>query len=100
MNPDLHRSFLDNLCITLLPALRHLLPALALSTLFISSTLFTEGISSSKYPAYKAYQKRVAMFGPSMTLLKALKIKLVDGGKEEKEIERLVWGSSAHVKKD
>ena len=40
------------------------------------------------------------MFGPSMTLLKALKIKLVDGGKEEKEIERLVWGSSAHVKKD
>ena len=53
----------------------------------------------SKYPAYKAYQKRVAMFTPSMTFIKALKIKLIDGEKEEKEIKRLVWGSP-HVKKD
>ncbi|KAF8802518.1 integral membrane protein [Phlegmacium glaucopus] len=99
MNPDLHRPFLDNLYITLLPALRQLLPALALSALFISSTLFTEGISSSKYPAYKAYQRRVAMFLPLMTLIKALKIKLIYGEKEAKETERLVWGK-AHVKKE
>ena len=39
------------------------------------------------------------MFEPSMTLIKVLKIKLVDGDKEEKEVERLVWGSP-HVKKD
>jgi steroid 5-alpha reductase family enzyme len=97
--PDLQRLLLERLNTTLLPSLSHLLPALALSALFISSTLFTEGISSSKYPAYKAYQKRVAMFGPSMTFIKALKIKLVDGVKEEKEVERLVWGNS-HVKKE
>jgi len=99
MDPDFRRLFFDNFNIILLPYLCHILPALALSALFISSTFFTESISSSKYPAYKAYQKRVAMFGPSMTLIKALKIKLVDGEKEEKEVERLVWGSP-HVKKD
>jgi len=97
--PDLQRLFLGNLNTTLLPYLGHLLPALALSALFISSTRFSESISSSKYPAYKAYQKRVAMFGPSMTFIKAFKVKLIDGEKEEKEIERLVWGSP-HVKKD
>jgi len=97
--PDFQRLFLGSLNTTLLPYLGHLLPALSLSALFISSTLFTESISSSKYPAYKAYQKRVAMFGPSMTFIKALKVKLIDGEKEEKEVERLVWGSP-HVKKD
>ena len=96
MYPDLQRL---NLNTTLLPYLGHLLPALALSALFISSTIFTESISSSKYPAYKAYQKRVAMFGPSMTFIKALKIKFIDGEKEEKEVEKLVWGNP-HVKKD
>jgi hypothetical protein len=97
--PDFQRLILGNLNTTLLPYLGHLLPALSLSALFISSTLFTESISSSKYPAYKAYQKRVAMFSPSMTFIKALKIKLIDGEKEEKEVKRLVWGSP-HVKKD
>lgn len=96
---DLQRLFLGNLNTTLLPHLGHLLPALALSALFISSTYFTESISCPKYPAYKAYQKRVGMFTPSMTFLKVVKIKLIDGEKEEKEVERLVWGSR-HVKKD
>jgi len=91
MNPDVHQLVFANLL--------NLLPALALSLLFISSTFFTEDISSSKYPAYKAYQKRVAMFGPTMTLIKALKIKLFGGEKEEKEVKRLVWGSS-RVKKE
>ena len=97
--PDLQRLFLGNLNTTLLPCLGYLLPALALSALFISSTHFTESISCPKYPAYKAYQKRVGMFTPSMTFFKALKIKLIDGEKEEKEFERLLWGSP-HVKKD
>lgn len=97
--PDLQRLFLGNLNTTFLSLLGHLLPALALSALFISSTLFTESISRPKYPAYKAYQKRVGMFTPSITFMKALKIKLIDGEKEEKEVERLVWGSP-HVKKD
>ncbi|KAJ3732170.1 DUF1295-domain-containing protein [Lentinula guzmanii] len=44
--------------------LAHFFPAIALSILFISSTAYTEAISSSKYPIpYSAYQKRVAMFG-------------------------------------
>ncbi|KAJ4480055.1 DUF1295-domain-containing protein [Lentinula aciculospora] len=44
--------------------LTHFLPAIALSVLFVSSTAFTEAISTSKYPIpYSAYQKRVAMFG-------------------------------------
>jgi hypothetical protein len=98
-NPDLQRFLFEKLNTTFLPYLTHLLPALALSALFISSAFFTESISSSKYPAYKAYQKRVAMFGPSMSFIKVLKIKLVDGAEEEKEIEKLVWGSP-HVKQD
>ena len=96
---DFQRFFLENLNTTILPYLGHLLPALALSALFISSTQFTESITSPKYAAYKAYQERVGMFTPSMTFIKALKIKFIDGEKEEKEIERLVWGSP-HVKKD
>ena len=97
--PDLQRLFLGNHNISLLPYLGHLLPALALSALFISSTLFTESISCPKYPAYIAYQKRVGMFTPSMTFIKGLKIKLIDGEKEEKEVERLVWGNP-QFKKD
>jgi steroid 5-alpha reductase family enzyme len=45
-----------------------ILPALVLCLLFFSSTLFTESISRSKYPAaYKMYQERVAMFVPFLT---------------------------------
>jgi len=66
----------------------------------LSSTLYTEAISSSKYPeAYAAYQKRVGMFSPSVSLIKALKLKFVDGEKKAKEVDRLLWGSS-HVKED
>lgn len=97
--PPLRTITSSNLNTTLLTCLGHLLPALALSVLFISSTQFTESISGPKYPAFKAYQKRVGMFTASMTFIKALKIKLIDGENEEKEVERLVWGSP-HVKKD
>ena len=38
--------------------------ALLLTVLFIGSTIFTESISSSKYPAYAAYQRRTSMLFP------------------------------------
>ncbi len=37
---------------------------LVLSALFAGSTIFTEGITASKYPHYKAYQKRVSAIIP------------------------------------
>ncbi|KAG6832835.1 hypothetical protein H0H92_009455 [Tricholoma furcatifolium] len=65
-------------------------PALALSLLFYSSTLFTESISASKYPKeYKAYQKRVGMFSPLHTLEKGIMLSLRG---RKAETEQLVWG--------
>jgi hypothetical protein len=39
------------------------------------------------------------MFSPSLTLLKASKLKFVDGEEKAKEVDRLVWGS-LHMKED
>ncbi|KAF8968046.1 hypothetical protein BDZ97DRAFT_1800620 [Flammula alnicola] len=98
LNPALRQTLIESLRATLLPLFYHLLPAIALSGLFFSSTLYTEAISSSKYPeAYAAYQKRVGMFAPTVTFTKGLRLKFLDGVKEEKEVERLVWGA---VKED
>jgi len=47
-------------------------PSILLSSLFIGSTLLTESISSSKYPTYRAYRRRVGMFWPTDTARKAL----------------------------
>jgi len=47
-----------------------ILSPLAVTMLFYSSTLLTEQISSSKYPLYREYQKRVAMFWPWYTVVK------------------------------
>jgi len=100
LHPDLYPALLDSLRATFLPALIDLFPATALSILILSSTLYTEAISSSKYTeAYAAYQNRVGMFSPSWTLFKVLKLKFVDGEKKAKEVDRLVWGSS-HIKED
>lgn len=93
LSPDLWKPLFDNLYTALKPTIIHLLPAISLSALFFSSTLFTEAISTKKYPkAYPAYQKRVAMFAPSGTLWKILKNKLFDSEQARKETERLVWG--------
>ncbi|KAF9493418.1 DUF1295-domain-containing protein [Pleurotus eryngii] len=47
-----------------------LLPAVCLSILFVSSTIFTESITAGKYPeAYREYKKRVAMFSPLGTVV-------------------------------
>jgi hypothetical protein len=39
------------------------------------------------------------MFSPSVSLIKALKLKYVDGEKKAREVDRLLWGSS-HMKED
>ncbi|TDL25599.1 DUF1295-domain-containing protein [Rickenella mellea] len=68
-----------------------LIPPIALSLLFFSSTLFTEGISRSKYPtAYGAYQNRVAMFVPLLTPVYGWVLSL--RGKKE-WADQLVYGS-------
>lgn len=46
--------------------------SLAMSGLFLASTLLTEYISSDKYPKYRTYQQRVGMFLPGTTILKGL----------------------------
>jgi len=77
-----------------------LIPPLALCMLFFSSTLFTESISTSKYPAaYKAYQNRVAMFVPFLTPVHGWVLQLL--GKKE-YCERLVYGTAQgrEVKKE
>ncbi|KAH9481685.1 hypothetical protein JR316_0006212 [Psilocybe cubensis] len=78
----------------LLPSLWFFMPALALSTLFFSSTLYTEQITSSKYTAYSFYQRRVGMFTPLDTLVRALKVNLLDGKREAKLVYQKVWGAS------
>ncbi|KAF5342103.1 hypothetical protein D9611_001596 [Ephemerocybe angulata] len=92
-SPDLRKPLFDVLYTALYPTMIHLLPAIALSALFFSSTLFTESISAKKYPkAYTAYQKRVGMFTPSGTLCKKIKLYLFASRQARDEIDRLVWG--------
>jgi hypothetical protein len=69
--------------------LYRLLPAVVLCTLFLSSTLFSESISLSKYPGYGAYQQRVAMFIPLATPV--LGILLTVKGKRA-EVDAIVYG--------
>ena len=98
---DLHQPLLNGLRTTLLDAGLNLLPGAALSLLFFSSTLYTEAITSSKYPiAYKAYQKRVGMFEPAMTAIKAIALKFCGKKKTQQDVDRLVWGGSQESKKE
>ncbi|KAF8207245.1 hypothetical protein K438DRAFT_1917614 [Mycena galopus ATCC 62051] len=73
----------------LLRVVAPLIPALALSALFFSSTLYTEAITAAKYPAYAAYQARVGMFSPIATFMKGMWLAVVGG---RVEIERALWG--------
>jgi steroid 5-alpha reductase family enzyme len=67
-------------------------PAISLCLLFRASTSFTESITASKYPAYKAYQKRVAMFCPFLTLPMRI-VRSLFCGENGKELDRLIWNS-------
>lgn len=77
-----------------------LVPAFVLCALFFSSTLYTESITSSKYPDYKLYQKRVAMFVPFLTPVKAVLTRLVKGVEKLEEIDRRLFSSTELEKKD
>ncbi|EJF64494.1 hypothetical protein DICSQDRAFT_178157 [Dichomitus squalens LYAD-421 SS1] len=74
---------------TPLESLFPIIPSLVISSLFFSSTIFTESVSAAKYPEYKAYQQRVSMFVPFLTPVWGLYLKLL--GKKE-EIDKLVYG--------
>lgn len=95
LTPSLWQPLYASLRASFWPSIEHVLPAVCLSILFYSSTIFTEAISLSKYPAaYKAYQRRVGMFSAGQTLAKGLWIKYVNGSLAEERVERLVWGDS------
>jgi hypothetical protein len=89
-------EFVSSRDCTLTDALQTLVPltpSLALCLLFLSSTQFTESISTSKYPrGYAAYCSRVAMFVPMLTPVWGALLRLT-GGKAE--VEELVWGKGA-----
>ena len=73
-----------------------LAPALVLCSLFFSSTLFSESISASKYPAYKLYQQRVSMFVPFLTPLWGMWLSVL-GKKEEADRKLFAKGGKAKM---
>ncbi|KAA1467342.1 DUF1295-domain-containing protein [Dentipellis sp. KUC8613] len=81
-----------------LAALSPLAPSISLCILFVSSTIFTESISAAKYPkAYRAYQRRVAMFVPWLTPAWGTLVGVFSGGAGRAKVERLVWGQDIEV---
>jgi len=66
-----------------------IIPPLALALLFAASTAFSESITYAKYPVeYAAYQERVGMFMPFMTVLKGVWLSFT--GKKE-TVDALIW---------
>jgi hypothetical protein len=62
-----------------------------------SRSIFTESITTPKYPAYKTYQKRVGMFlpGPFLggTYFKRIWISVTQGNEARRRMEKeLGWG--------
>ena len=81
---------LDKIPQTNVTPLWQLVPALSLCALFYSSTLFSESITKEKYPrAYAAYQRRVGMFVPVLTVLKGWWLEFRN---QKKEVDALVFG--------
>ena len=77
-----------------------MLPSLTLCFLVYSSTLFTEGISSSKYPSYKFYQQRVPMFWPVEVWTKLVWLKFVKGEQVKKSVEKSIWRADSDADED
>ncbi|KAE8266178.1 hypothetical protein A4X09_0g6175 [Tilletia walkeri] len=73
--------------------------ALAMNGLFYASTLYSEGVSAGKYPAYASYQKRVGMFHPLDTLLRGLYYRLVASDKTRETVEGETWGELGDASK-
>jgi steroid 5-alpha reductase family enzyme len=65
-----------------------------MNLLFLSSTPFTEMITGEKYPEYKSYQKRVAMFLPFETTLRGLYYRFIASAETRQRVESEVWGDS------
>ncbi|CDU22170.1 uncharacterized protein SPSC_00800 [Sporisorium scitamineum] len=76
-----------------------ILSPLAMNALFLASTRYSEQVSAQKYPEYKDYQKRVGMFLPIDTLLRAVYYNLVAGKETKHRVEAPVWGKSKVNKK-
>jgi len=74
-----------------------LVPSFVYCSVFLGSTPLTEGITSGKYPGYKAYQQRVSMFVPWLTPIWGFILQL--RGKKE-EIDRIVYGDGVIVKQE
>ena len=72
---------------------------LAMNALFLASATFSEKVSAQKYPEYKDYQKRVGMFLPTDTLLKAAYYNTIASKDEKHRVEANVWGKSRVNKK-
>lgn len=64
-----------------------------MNALFIASTLFSEGVSAGKYPAYEDYQKRVAMFWPLETGLRSAAFWTVVPKGTAQRVWENVWGT-------
>ncbi|KDQ59049.1 hypothetical protein JAAARDRAFT_33769 [Jaapia argillacea MUCL 33604] len=77
-----------------------LTPCLVLCTLFLSSTLFSESISKSKYPReYGMYQQRVAMFVPVLTPVWGWLLEVVRGRERKVEVDEVLFGRGKGGKK-
>jgi hypothetical protein len=76
-----------------------LAPSFVYCSVFQGSTQLTlaESIASGKYPGYKAYQQRVSMFAPWLTLVLGFTLQL-EGKKEE--IDRIVYGNGEAAKRE
>lgn len=60
---------------------------------------YTENVSSSKYPSYRAYQHRVGMFLPFPdTFLRAIYYRFIANKETRNAIESQVWGDSIKEK--
>ncbi|GHJ89330.1 hypothetical protein NliqN6_5732 [Naganishia liquefaciens] len=69
--------------------------ALAMSMLFVSSTWFTESLSSAKYPEYRDYQTLVGEFAVQSTIWKGVWARLT--GLRPRLVE-VVWGQGLEDK--
>ncbi|RDB25604.1 hypothetical protein Hypma_006881 [Hypsizygus marmoreus] len=75
----------------------NILPALALTALFFSSSTYTEAITASKYSQYKTYQERVGMFQFTETCMKGAW--LAWKGRKA-EVDAALWGKEEKVEKE
>ncbi|KAH8924394.1 DUF1295-domain-containing protein [Atractiella rhizophila] len=72
---------------------------LSMTVLFFGSTMFTEWISAKKYPNYRLYRERIAMFDYFTTIWKEGLWMLLDNA-ERKRNNQVLFGNTVKVKRD